>query len=682
MGTNEFFDEFEFNFLLMAEGASALFELDADKEELWELYLNSIPAEENGIFRKRRHFDCSSCRNFIRKAGNLAAIRDNQLKTIWDFETDDVRQPALTALSEYLRDKPVANVFYSDSAKIGTRRNFERLEDGTIHTWDHFALTVPNFSVIGKEDIPSYKARSRDTQAVFRRSLTELSEDSVRTVLELIAQNSLYKGEEWEYALKEFLKYKNDFMRLQTERERELFAWEKSVAAGGAVGRIRNHSMGTLLIDISAGTALDEAVRKYEAIVAPSNYKRPKPIFTQEMLDAAKKELSALGYMHSLARRHATLDDITVNNILFSNRDAAARIAGSADDIFAAMAKEAKTPERQFTRVEEVAIGDFIEKVLPTASEIEVYFESRHSPNMVSLIAPLHPESKTMFKWDNGFSWAYSGNLADSALRRNVAKAGGNVEGALRFSIQWNDTGEYDPNDLDAHCREPNGFFHLYFGNKYDQTTGGCLDVDIINPKHNVPAVENITWPAIGRMIPGKYRFSVHGYTIRGKSSGFRAEIEFGGEIYAFDYRQPVGKSQSVDVADVFLENGAFRIDAKLPYQNASREIWGLSTNRFIPVSTIMYSPNYWDGQRGVGNRHYFFMLKNCVNPESPNGFYNEFLREDLMKHKNFLAALGGKMAVEAAADQLSGLGFSSTKHDELVVKVKGAAERTLKIKI
>ena len=680
MEFTKFVTRLQEHFVEMTKNINILYEVEVDKDELWNLYLDSFPKGTNEIYRKRREYDCSACRQFIKNIGNAVVIKDNTVHTIWEFDTESTTfQPVVNALDKYIKERMVTDVYVSKFNKIGVKENYENTDSGII-TFEHLYLELPRkFVDDSYKSVDGIKGTNRCNRNVFKRSLDEISIEAVETVLELIAQNSLYRGEEWKPTLNKFLSYQKEYSKIRNEKEKELYAWETFAKIGPVVSKIRNHSIGTLLINISEGMDLDTAVRKYEQIVAPSNYKRPKAIYTKKMIEDAQKTIESLGFMDSLPRRFAKLDDITVNNILFSNKDAAKKIGGN---VFEDMKAEVAVNPKKFSKVDEISIDDFVSNVLPTVNEMEVLFDNDLQSNLVSLIAPINKEAPSMFKWNNGFSWVYNGNIADS-MKERVKSFGGKVDGVLRCSIQWNECGE-DNSDLDLHCKESDGkeiYFGTYKGQDRYSPCGGNLDVDITQPMTQTKdgiVVENIVYATKDKMKPGIYKFFVHQFNAR-NSKGFRAEIEFDGNVYSFSYDHPV--SGNVVIAEVILDNhGNFTIKEKLPSNKTVREVWGIKTNQFVPVSVMMYSPNYWDNQNGIGNRHYFFMLKDCVNPDTPNGFFNEYLKEDLMQHKRVFEALGGKMAVESSNEQLSGIGFSSTKRNSVVVKVKGYTERVLKI--
>lgn len=677
------------NLQQMSKDSSKLFTVNVDTEELYNLYLDSFPAGTNEIYRERREYDCSCCRHFIRDVGNVVSIKNGELHTIWGINpvSDDKYNVVAAALDAYVKQKAVLGVFLKKEKRIGTPENREMLPTGKINKYEHFFVDLPEICIFKEcygHTLEGDLSQFRDVRNVFKRSLDEISKEAVDTVLELIAQNSLYKGAEWKKQLTEFKNYQKEYGKL-TDEQKELWIWEKSISAGAVIGKIRNHSIGTLLVNISEGMDLDLAVRKYEQIVAPVNYKRPKAIFTKKMLEDAKKTITELGYIDSLQRRFATLDDITVNNILFSNKDAAKRITG-AMDLFDEMEQDVAIDPKRFSKVEEISAEDFIKNVLPVAKELEVYLENKHIQNMVSLIAPEVADAKTMFKWNNGMSWAYTGNITDSDIKENVKAAGGSVTGIVRFSIQWNDGNGKDNSDLDAHCLEPQGGDHIYFSHKISRYTGGELDIDITDPIYQCKsnggvAVENITYPSKERMKPGTYKFYVNQYSFR-NSQGFKAEVEVNGEIHSYEYNTPV--RGNVDVAEVILDqSGNFKVVDKLPGNCAtiSKDVWGIKTLQFTPVSVVCYSPNYWDEQKGIGHQHLFFMLKDCINPEEPNGYYNEFLKPELEQHRRVFETLGAKAHVKDVDDQLSGVGFSLTKRNDLIIKVKGATERVVKVK-
>lgn len=678
----------------LVNSGAMLYVVDTEADQVWNYYLDAYPEGSNNIFRKRREHDCGCCRHFIKSFGNVVALKDGAITSIWDFEAPEPYGTVNARMAEYISGHHILKVYVPPRqfSRIGTKSNIECSDDTkTIFRWDHFYYDIPDsyknrfnsrFRVHSLNETPNELInRVHDDMFVFKRSLEEISLDAVITVLELISAGSIYRGDEWKKNLEKFKALKEDYISCTSSKMMEAFLWEQSAEVGPTIARIKNSSMGTLLMDISNGVDLDTAVKSWENMVAGPNYKRPKPVYTKKMLDDAKEALSAMGYLDSLHRRYAVLDDVSVNDILFCNRDAAKRIKKT-DDIFEEMATSIPLNQKAFSRVEEIPIDIFVRDILPTAESIDLLLETRLSKNLMSLIAPQNPDAPSMFKWSNAFSWAYTGNITDSNIKENVKAAGGNVSGDLRFSIQWNDEDEWDRDDLDAHCIEPNGY-EIYYGNRSRLSPSkGCLDVDIIHPTSGKAAVENIYYASRDKMRSGEYHFFVHQFNNRGGTTGFKAEIEFDGQIYSFEKRGKIQQGSRISVATVTLDtNRKFSIKNHLPSNFSSRALWGLQSNQFYPVSVIMNSPNFWDDSSKLGNKHWFFMIDGLVNEENPNGFYNEFLIQDLDKYRHVMEALGERLSVVSAEDQLSGVGFSSTIRNHVILKVtSNAVVRTIKV--
>jgi len=663
----------------MCEGQTHLFQVELDKKFLWQLYQASFAPEHNRVYKERREHDCNTCHSFVRALGNVVAIKPGVgVVSIWDVTGVGPYQASMDAMAKFVHGHTISDVFMTETHKFGVEKNYGEGDLGVI-TWHHMYVELPQSIILTRgADIASRRGALRDNCNVLRRALQE-SVEATDTLLDLMAQGSLYKGEEWR-GLTKLRELQAAYSALQYGRD--LFCWTKSIEVGPAMSKIRNSSIGTLLVNLSDGMPLDQAVRAYEKITAPSNYKRPKAIFTKDMVRRAEQDVEQMGYLHSLPRRHATLDDITLPNILFANRDAQTRMEGG---VFDALKERAKADgPRNFGKLEEVPWETFVGEVLPGVQTVELFLDNAHQGNMVTLVAPKNLGAPSMFKWGNPFSWAYTGNITDS-MKELVKAAGGEVGGVLRFSIMWNEAQDNNNNDFDAHCIEPTGN-RIYFGNKFPNVhpSSGRLDVDIVQPftqRPDQPAVENITWTDRKKMPNGVYKFLVHNYRHNGGRTGFQAEIEFDGQLFTFSYPHELRHGEEVHVAEVRkMASGEFRLTEKLKAGVQSRDIWGLKSGEFHPVTVVMFSPNYWDQQDGIGHRHLFFMLDRCINPEEPNGFFNEFLKQDLMQHKRVFEALGAQMRVQASPDQLSGVGFSTTKRNNAVCRVGGRIDRTLKV--
>lgn len=642
------------------------------KETLYETYQHSFPKGTNETFRERPVHDCQCCRSAIRVMGNVVAIIEGRIETIWDVSipSEPAYQKVADKMAKLVRSWNLDDQFLHYSTEVGTNRSPEEI-DGVTHYWDHFFATLDARFVMPETEIASFLSKRRGVRDVFLRGLETITPDSIETVVDLLANGSLYRGEEKESRLLSFQAAVVAYNKIEGGMARKLWAFNELETIHPSIATIRNSAMGTLLVDINKGEDLEVAVKKYEKIMAPENYQRSSSVITKAMKDRAQAFVESEGIEPSLHRRHAKPTDITVVNTLFANRKARSLMEGSVFD-----AVETKSGKPDFSRVESVSIEDFINKILPKATDLELYVENKHFGNLVSLTAPVYADAKPILKWDNNFAWSYNGEVTDS-IKEKVKAAGGVVDADLCCRLAWHNT-----DDLDVHMEEPNGNA-INFRDRHSRYTGGRLDIDMNAPgtKHSNTPVENIFYKNRSEMMEGVYTLRVHQYQLRERTNmGFEVNIDFMGQVWKFTHDKPMSTGTAVVVAKFkYSKKTGVEIIESIPFSEKSQVQWGVNSQAWARVNMAMLSPNHWDGQR-IGNKHWFFVLDECLNPEPVRGFYNEFLSEKFHEHRKTFEILGAVIKAPNSQEQMSGLGFSSTQRAEIMCKVSGAFNRVIKI--
>jgi hypothetical protein len=633
----------------------------AAPDDVWATYIAAFPEGSNPIYKERTEHDCSCCKNFIRGIGNVVAIIDGKPQSIWNVKAEAPYDTVAKALDNFVTGSQITDLWRTTEHKYGAEHTKQLLEGGTVKRWNHFYGDVPAKQRTATPD----KARGdfRTTVHVFKRGLTELTDAALDTVIDLIDSKALYRGEEHLSAIKAFREAKQAYDSM-SELESETFVW---VNASSPAARFRNTVIGTLIQDLSEGVELEKAVKSFEAKVAPANYKRPTALITEGMIKTAMAKIAELGIEQALERRYAKISDVTINNVLWVHREAAKQMKGGLESLLMTSVKPKVVDEG---KAEDISVEDFLANVLPVSTTVEVLLKNSQVGNLVSITAPVHADNnRNLFKWSNDFAWSYNGEVADS-IKERVKAAGGNVDAKLRFSLGWSNL-----DDLDLHVFPPYGG-HIYFGNKQ-----GILDVDMnaFGPTSREP-VENA---AFTNPFDGTYTVTVNQYNQREtKDVGFT--LEFADANGVKQYHHPAAlKSEHKTSVLVTVTKGVI-VKVELPDglsdKTASKPIWGVNTETFVPVETLMLSPNHWDDNK-VGNKHWFFILKGCKSPDTTRGIYNEFLHSQLEEHRKVFEVLGSKVKCPAAEEQLSGVGFSSTRNDTVIVRVTGDMHKTFNVK-
>lgn len=644
----------------MVKNNNNLYILDVQKDLLWMAYMESFP--EGPI---RQEYNCINCRRFITRFGKVVSIDSNyQIHSFWeDVQVDDPLFKNIAAnMLQVIKGSKICSVFYSTEEFIGQASNVQLLPDKSTTTWNHFYVQLPGTYLRTSDTFATLRAQKNSDYQVWKNALTHINIDAVSSVLDLIEDNNLYRGDQYKNMLTQLYNYLNQV----PSNNIEIFAWKTVMNIPESVSHILNTAIGTLLEDISDGVNIEEAVKSYEVKVAPYNYHRPKGIITKTQVERAYKTVQELGYEDSLERCHAKVEDISVEDVIFVNRETRKHIAGGFDTLL----KETTSSQKiNSDKCVPISIETFIKNVVPGITKLEMFVDNSLLSNLVTLTAPANKKAPSIFKWDNGFAWVYNGNISD-AIRKRVKEVGGKVDGYMRISLHW-----FNYDDLDLHMRTP--YREVYYGNK-----GGLLDVDM-NPggateyqarqspnKFSRDSVENIIFSTVPD--EGTYKIWVNQFAkVESVDYGFEVEVELNGEIHTYTYNDIMPNNSNVNVIEFTSDGKSVTITEEYLSSNKKpKEVWNIKSNSWVEVSAMCLSPNYW-GENKIGAKHYFFLLKDCKNPDAVRGYFNEYLKDELTQHhKRVFEVLASKSLVPYSDSQMSGLGFISSSNNEFLVKI------------
>lgn len=666
----------------LANKSNVLVMSSADTDQLWQMYLDSWPDPE-----EKQGYNCRNCRHFVERYGNLLILRpDLSVVSIWRFLDPNIEMS--TYMASYVESQPIKSYFFTKPTEsvLGVAKNYS---EKYARYWHHFSFNIPKHFQLSpgyRQTLAGLISQKNDMVNTLRRSVTEIRTETLELVLEMIATKAITMADSQVPLIEGLRHLIAEFSQLDPQKQ-DAWLWYKAETSPIGVVRLRQTLMGQFILDVQTAldndSSLDGPINAWFDRNDPRNYNRPKNFVTSKQAEQFRKQLQDLGYDKSLGRRHATLDDVGEHYLWkYSQDNALEGVSESTDplDLLVGTAKKhTKTSLKvdQLERATTMSLEEFVTKVLPKTSRLELLLKPNLSSNLVSLIAPVNEDAPAITAWDNGRSWTYAGGLATSPIAERVKKAGGVVDALNRFSLSWE-----SPSDLDLHLEildeKDATYDHIFFSKdrKGWKSTGYHLDVDANAVLVKPDPVENIylNGDRIKNVKKG-YRLVlyVHNYTYRSDAkldaAGFQVEAKFGDDLltWRFDggmfprhkqkYVIGVWEVVDPDKAEIKL----LKSEYKFTEGGAETELWGLVTDQFHLVNLITTSPDTWDNI-SEAKSHLFFFLDGCENPEKVRGLFNVQIKTEILEgNKRAFEVLGGLLDVEPvpAKTQLSGIGVS-----------------------
>lgn len=363
------------------DGKTPLFKTNAD--DLFTTFLDSLPPEN------RQYHNCSCCRNFVNRFGDLVTINDDGQteSAIWVIEdTPAYYQFAVHAMMQKIRKAKVVTPFLSSETEWGSP---------VTGIWRHLAVVQPAAMKYRRSVLTAGQkmAEKREDFKTVMYALNEFTQPMVEQAVKLLKTDSLYRSEkvlgaaEWLYDL--------HVARAKAQIPANAI-WRAVATAPAGFCHPRSSMIGTLLEDIAAGLDYSDIAARFKAKMHPLMYQRPQAAPRAGSIAQAEKIVEQLGVARSLERRFAQLSELQT---IWT--PAPARAPAQTGGVFGHL-KPRDATEISDMKIPPITMtwDKFSRTVLPTAEQIKFYV-SLVRQNFTAYTTAVHADAPPILQWDN-----------------------------------------------------------------------------------------------------------------------------------------------------------------------------------------------------------------------------------------------------------------------------------------
>lgn len=288
---------------------------------VWAVFLHNLPEGE-----RRQHYNCSICRRFVEKCGNLVVVdpeTGNLLPVVWDKDDNYWLETTGADLSKILHD----TVAGQPTTQIKTAAVTNHFMMGAIESggYAHFYLDSTPMTPRGrwmKDQKYAVKARERfiHMQRTITQNVNTMTETNLLAAINLLETENVRMGNTIINQLKWLRKLVSTYkttvpLARQKDGDLTIFQWRNLLWRDIMTRPVphvyfNNTIVGCYLDDVLDGTMSRQTIIKRHRDRTGVKYRMPVAPASDGQADLALAKLIELDLTESVERRHATLDDL------------------------------------------------------------------------------------------------------------------------------------------------------------------------------------------------------------------------------------------------------------------------------------------------------------------------------------------------------------------------------------